>query len=327
MTKVRVQCVEYCGMLLNDCAGKSFIISLIAREGQDMHKITAALVILICLSAFLGCSRKEAPAPARTARVSATKAFTTYFGPAPTTDKGICYAFVIYFPRAKELEKVTPFPFFSFDEASLKKIALQRMLSGMDEKSYAGEFLQLFPKGSRLLSVSEREGTVSADFSKELREVADNPSRSRALFNALTLTLLQFSGVTGVRIHCEGRELFPAATRLPVEAAVVAQPSAPRLLSVIAMKQGASTPVLEVDALFDRPVDIKEFQFLENDGTLLTGEVFHSMFDMAAVLKPKEPGKLAQGTKIRARYRVVDKMGRSAAGESSFALEVKLHQD
>jgi germination protein M len=292
-----------------------------------MRIITATLVTLVTLSALMGCSRKEAPAPAKAARVSATQAFTTYFGPAPTTDKGICYAFVIYFPRAKEMGKITPFPFFSFDEASLKKIALERMLGGMDEKSYAGEYLQLFPKGSRLVSVSEKEGTVSADFSKELRELLSDPTRSRVLFNAITMTLLQFNGVTGVRIVSEGRELYPATAPLPVGAAVVVQPSAPRLLSLIAMKQGPGTPILEVDALFDRPVDIKEFQFLENDGTLLAGEVFHSMFDMAAVLKPKDPGKLAQGTKLRARYQVVDKLGRSAAGEGSFALEVKQHQD
>jgi germination protein M len=292
-----------------------------------MRILTATLVMLAFLSASIGCSRKEAPAPGKTARVSATQAFTTYFGPAPTTDKGICYAFVIYFPRAKEVGKITPFPFFSFDEASLKKIALERMLGGMDERSYAGEYLQLFPKGSRLLSVSEQAGTVSANFSKELGAIASDPTRSRTLFNAVTLTLQQFNGVSGVRIQSEGHELFPATAPLPVAAAVVAQPSAPRLLSLIAMKQGPGAPVLEVDALFDRPVDIKEFQFLENDGTLLLGDVFHSMFDMAAVLKPKNPGKLAQGTKIRARYQVVDKMGRSAAGESSFALEVKQHQD
>jgi germination protein M len=292
-----------------------------------MRIITVTLVTLITLSALLGCTRKEAPAPAKAARVSATTGFTTYFGSAPTTDKGTCYAFVIYFPRVKEMEKVTPFPFFSFDEASLKKIALERMLGGMDERSYAGEYLQLFPQGSRLLSVSEQSGTVSANFSKELREVSGDPRRGRALYNAITLTLLQFNGVTGVRIQSEGRDLFPAATATPVEAQVVVQPSTPRLLSVIAMKQGASTPVLEVDALFDRPVDIKEFQFLENDGTLLAGEVFHSMFDMAAVLKPKAPGKLAQGTKIRVRYQVVDKLGRSAAAEGIYALEVKQHQD
>ena len=292
-----------------------------------MRTLIVYLLTLAIICAGIGCSRKEAPAPAKAARISATPAFESYFGPAPSTDKGTCYGFVIYFPRAKEPGKVTPFPFFSFDEASLKKVALERMVAGMDERSYAGEFLQLFPKGSRLLSLNERAGVVSADFSKELRPAADHSIRGRALYDAIALTLAQFSGVTRVQLKCKGVDLFPAEQALPDAASIVVQPSAPRLLNLIAMKQGPSAPVQEVDALFDRPVNIQEFQFLENDGTLLAGDVFNSMFDMAAVLKPKDPGKLGQGTKVRARYKVVDKMGRGAAGESSFVLEVKLHQD
>jgi germination protein M len=295
-------------------------------EDHAMRIMIATLLSVVLLFSSLGCSRKETPAPAQASRVAATRAFESYFGPAPTTTKGTCYAFVIYFPRSDEPGKVTPFPFFSFDEASLKKVALERLIGGMDEKSYAGEYLQLFPKGSRLLSLSEQNGVVRANFSKELLPVAGDPSRGPALLNAVSLTLRQFGGVKQVQIQGEGRDLFPA---LPVlaEASVVEQPSAPRLLNLIAMVEKFGAPVQEVDALFDRPVEIKEFRFLENDGTLLAGEVFHSMFDMAAVLKPKDPGKFTQGTKIRARYKVVDKLGRGAAGESSFALEVKQHKD
>jgi len=292
-----------------------------------MRIIAATLLALAAVTGLAGCSGKEAPAPAKQARVSATRAFESYFGAAPTTDKGTCYAFVIYFPRAKETGKVTPFPFFSFDESSLKQVALERLMGGMDESGYAGQFLQPFPKGSRLLSLSEHDGTVSVDFSKDLGPVAADPGRGSALFNAVTLTLRQFGGVSGVRIQGEGRDLFPAAKGLPAEAAVVEQPSAPRLLSVIALRQAAGAPIQEVDALFDRPVDIKEFQFLENDGTLLAGDVFNSMFDMAAVLKPGNPGKLARASRIKVRYQVVDKRGRRAGGEGSFALQVKLHQD
>jgi germination protein M len=292
-----------------------------------MRIIIASLVTLAIFGSLTGCSRKEVPAPAKTARVSATKAFESYFGPAPTTDKGTCYAFIIYFPSAREPEKVVPFPFFSFDEASLKKVALERLIGGMDEGSYAGEIQQHFPRGTRLLSLKEQKGTLTADYSKELRQAAGDPGRARALFNAITLTLMQFGGVTGVRIQSDGSDLFPATERPPVEASVVVQPSAPRLLKLTAMKEKGAAPVHEVDALFDRPVEIKELQFLENDGTLLAGDVFLSMFDMAAVLKPKDPGKFAAGTKIKVRYKVVDKMGRSAAGENTFPLEVTLHQD
>ena len=239
-----------CDMLLNDYP-RSGVGGSASKGGCNMRITTAVLFAALVLAAGIGCSRKEAPAPVKAARVSATRAFESYFGPAPTTNKGTCYGFLIYFPAAKALGKVTPFPFFSFDESSLKKVALERIIGGMDEKRYAGEFLQLFPPGTRLLSLSEKNGTVSADFSKELGPVAGDPKRGRALYNAVALTLAQFSGVTGVRIQSEGRDLYPAAERLPAEATVVEQPSAPRLLSVIAMRQAPGAPVQEVDALFE----------------------------------------------------------------------------
>jgi len=234
---------------------------------------------------------------------------------------------VIYFPSAKEPGKVVPFPFFSFDEDRLKKVALQRLLGGIDEKSYAGEIVQLFPKDARLLSLTEQNGAVTCNFSKELRPVAANPGNAGALFNAITLTVMQFGGVSAVRIQCDGSDLFPPDMRPPDLATAVLQPSAPRLLNVIALKKSQVSPMEELDALFDRPVDIKEFQFSTVDGSALSGDVFHSMFDMAAVLKPSDPGKLTGLTQVKVRWKVVDKTGRSAAGEGTVTLDVKMHQD
>src|SRR6266567_3703552 len=120
---------------------------------------------LILLSALLplifqlaACRKKETPPPAQPARVSATKAYEHYFGPAPTSDKGRCFAFVIYFPSAKEPGKVVPFPFFTFDEGSIKKVAVERLIGGMELGSFKGEFLMLFPSGARLLALEEATG-------------------------------------------------------------------------------------------------------------------------------------------------------------------------
>jgi germination protein M len=289
-----------------------------------MRIVIAAFLAVTCFASFTGCSRKEAPPPEKTARISATGAFQSYFGPAPTTNKGTCYGFVIF---AKEPGKVVPFPFFSFDEATLKKVAMERIIGGMDEKSYAGEFLQTFPKGTRLLTLSEEKGATTVNFSKELSFLAADTSQGRALFNAVSLTLAQFGGAASVRIQSDGKDLFPTGQHPPSEASAVLQPAPPRLLNLIAMKQTAAGPVEEVDALFDRPVDIKEFRFSLVDGSPIAGDVFHSMFDMAAVLKPKDPGKLQEGLKIGVHWKVVDKVGRSASGEGVLPLEVKVHQD
>ena len=61
----------------------------------------------------------------------ATAAYEKYFGAAPSVDKGTAYAFVIYFPSSKEPGKVVPFPFFTFDEGSIKKVAVERLLGGL----------------------------------------------------------------------------------------------------------------------------------------------------------------------------------------------------
>jgi hypothetical protein len=160
-----------------------------------------------------------------------------------------------------------------------------------------------------------------------VRPAAANPGSAGALFNAITLTVMQFGGVATVRIQSEGSDLFPPAMRPPDVATAVLQPSAPRLLNVIAMKKSPVSPLEELDALFDRPVDIKEFQFSSVDGTALSGDVFHSMFDMAAVLKPSDPGKLTGLKQVKVRWKVTDKAGRSAAGEGTVTLDVKMHQD
>lgn len=44
----------------------------------------------------------------------------------------------------------------------------------------------------------------------------------------------------------------------------------------------------EVNASFDRPVEIKAFSFAGNDGKIFVNDVYQSVFDMAAVLDPKK---------------------------------------
>ena len=64
-----------------------------------------ALIVSLSLQ-LPACKKKEAPPSPSPARVAATKAFERYFGPPPTTDKGTCFAFVIFFPSAKEKGKL-----------------------------------------------------------------------------------------------------------------------------------------------------------------------------------------------------------------------------
>jgi germination protein M len=292
-------------------------------ELQNEMKKIIAIIISIALAGFLiyalTFQKKEIPVE-KPGKVLATPAFEKYFGAAPSVDKGMAYAFVIYFPSSKTPGKVVPFPFFTFDEGSLRKVAIERLLSGMDTGSYQGEFI-LFPAGSRLIAISDDQGTVTVNLSKEL-----DTSIGEASARALALTLGQFKGVRDVRLQVEGKENQLNAFVKNVTDSAVQQPSPPRLLSVTAMRDKGARHIEDVNAFFDRPVEIKELKLFSKDGQPFAGDLYHSVFDMAAVLKPKDPSQFRERMPIKVRWKVVDKLGRQAEGDSTWLLEVKQHE-
>jgi germination protein M len=285
-------------------------------------KKTISIIIAIALTGFLIYAitfhKKEIPVE-KPGKVVTTAAYETYFGAAPSVDKGIAYAFVIYFPSSKEPGKVVPFPFFTFDEGSIKKVAVERLLVGMDIGSYQGEFIP-FPSGSRLITINDDQGTISVNLSKEL-----NASAEVATARAFALTLRQFNGVKNIRVMVEGKESSLDASVKNVDDSAVLQPSPPRLLSVTAMRDKGAKNIEEVNAFFDRPVEVKELKLLSKDGQQFAGDLYHSAFDMAAVLKPKDPAQFKERMPIKVRWKVVDKLGRQAEGENVWLLEVKQH--
>jgi len=282
--------------------------------------------LALFLSSLTACTRQQDSSPAKPVPVTATKAYGKYFGPAPLTEKGSCYAFVIYFPSAKAPAKVVPLPFFSFDETSLKNVAVQRLVGGMaGVKSYQGEISQPFPPGAHLLGLKEKDGVLTVNFSKEVLAAQPDAASERALANAVTLTLSQFSGVNEVRIQVDGTgsrldKLVHAGDEhdvLPL--------AAPRLLGITAMRDKGAQKVEEVDAFFDRPVEIKVLEMAGADGRPFQGDIYQSVFDMAGVLKPKDSGLFQAGMPIKVRWEVTDKLGRRSSGEDEIILEIKEH--
>lgn len=279
------------------------------------------MITSIALAGFLvyaiSFHNKEIPVEAP-GKVLATSAYEKYFGSAPTVNKGTAYAFVIYFPSKTHPGKVIPFPFFTFDEGSLKKVAVERLLGGMDIGSYQGEFIP-FPPGIRLLALNDAGGTVTVNLSLGL-----DTTNETALAHALDLTLRQFKGVTDIRLQVEGKQR-PLSSAAENADRVVQPPAAPRLLSVTGMRDKGATSIDEVNAYFDRPVDLTELKLLSRDGQPFAGDLYHSVFDMAAVFKPKGPSQFKERTPIKVRWKVVDKLGRQAGGDSVWLLEVKEH--
>jgi len=287
-----------------------------------MNKIIS-IIISIALTGFLiyaiTYQKKEIPLE-KPGKVSATSAYEKYFGSAPPVDKGTAYAFVIYFPSRISPGKVVPFPFFTFDEESIKKVAVERLLVGMDIGSYQGEFISLLG-GVRLNALNENKGSITLNFTKELDKTAES-----AISSALVLTLRQFKGVKDIRLQVEGTESPSSAVLKTVDDSIVQQPSPPRLLSVTAMRDKGAKNIEEVNGFFDRPVEVKELKLLSKEGKQFAGDLYHSVFDMAAVLKPYDPSQLKERTPIKVRWKVVDKLGRQAEGDNVWFLEVKQHE-
>jgi germination protein M len=285
---------------------------------KKLISIIIAMALICFLIYAVTFHKKEIPVE-KPGKVTATAAYEKYFGAAPPVDKGMAYAFVIYFPSSITPGKVIPFPFFTFDEGSLRKVAVERLLGGMDTGSYQGEFIS-FPSGIRLLAINDVQGTVTVNFSKEL----GTPSEA-AIARALALTLRQFKGVVDIRLQVEGKESPLSDLVKDVDERAVQQPSPPRLLSVAAMRDKGARDIEDVNAFFDRPVDIKELKLFSKDGQPFAGDLYHSVFDMAAVLKPKEPSQFKEQTPIKVRWKVVDRLGRQAEGDNVWLLEIKEH--
>lgn len=74
------------------------------------------------------------------------------------------------------------------------------------------------------------------------------------------------------------------------------------------------------------PVDVKELRMTAQDGSAFEGDIYHSVFDMAAVLKPKDAAQFKERLPIKVRWKVMDKMGRQAGGDSVWLLKVKEHE-
>jgi germination protein M len=299
---------------------------------SSLSRLILFSALLFLVFHVVACKKKEEPLPQKQVRLSTTKAYEKYFGPAPTTDKGTCFAFVIYFPSAKSPGKVVPFPFFTFDEESIKKVAVERLLGGMDVGSYKGEFVQPFPDGTHLLGITEQKGTVTVNFSRELKSLgADGVCDGRGL-DALALTLAQFREVKDVHLEVEGkggviRFSGGCLIRQPlaIDESEVLPPGPPRLLEVAALKDKGAQTIEDVHVYFDRPVDVKDVHIFDKNGTPFAGEIYHSVFDMAAVLKPEDPSLFTTGMPVEVRWKVADKLGRNAEGETTLPLEIKEH--
>jgi hypothetical protein len=280
-------------------------------------------LFLMLLAAVVGCERqgeaKKEPVPVAS-NVEATPAYRSFFGEPPTVAEGSCYALVGYYPLAARPGKISPFPLFMFDREDQLEVVTEQLLRWGEGWDMGGAAINPFPPGTELLSLIRSGDLVRVELSEPALTGSD-PAGQKLILAVLGHTLVQFEGVDRVQVVAGGTLLPQQAERgFYPDPEVVMLPGEPRALTVAGVwEEGAADPE-EVSVFFDRPVLVEEVR-VSVDGRRLEGDYFTSVFDMAVVIRPKEPALLQEGLPVTVAWRIVDRLGRHGNGEKTFSLQ------
>ncbi|WP_025322439.1 GerMN domain-containing protein [Deferrisoma camini] len=259
------------------------------------------------------------PAAGAGTQVSATPAYRAAFGAPPASQGVDCRAAVVYLPglgASGSGDRLAPIPLFSVTPGKIVEEAARVLVAGHPEQVRLLPLPRLFPEGTALKGVEVEEGVAVVRIALGTAG-QPHPLASQALAHTLT----QFEGITGVRLRL-GDD--PPAPVVRPDPAAVEPPAAPRLLDVLTAVQEGEPPA-EIDVLFDRPVEVIETRLERPDGTPIPGKLYTSMFDMAAVLRPEDPGAIREGMALRVTWAVRDRKGRESRGSRTISLRWYRH--
>ncbi|NOY44199.1 MAG: GerMN domain-containing protein [Deltaproteobacteria bacterium] len=251
--------------------------------------------------------------------VSATPAYRAAFGAPPVSQGVDCRAAVVYLPglgASGAGDRLAPIPLFSVTPGKIVEEAARVLVAGHPEQVRLLPLPRLFPEGTTLKGVTVEQGVAVVQIALA-RAGQPHPLASQALAHTLT----QFEGIAGVRLQVGDA---PPAPVVRPDPAVAEPPAAPRLLDVLTAVQEGESPA-EIDVLFDRPVEVIETRLEGSDGTPIPGKLYTSMFDMAAVLRPDDPGVIREGMELRVTWAVRDRKGRESRGSRTIPLRWYRH--
>lgn len=281
------------------------------------------VALLVFSLMVLGCQKKqEEPLPESqtpSGRVEATSAYRAYFGEPPTIPEGICFAVAGFYPLKDHPGKVMPVPHFTFAVTDRPQLVLEQVMMGGEPLGLEHLFVNPFPPGSIINSFTLSEGLAAVDFSSKILDVT--PEQQPALLASLAHTLLQFDEVEHIKVTAEG-QLLPYASELgfsSADPAVVMEPHPPALLQAFLHEDEDAIPG-EMVIFFDRPVTLKAFSLEFPQAEAVRGEYFTSVFDMAVVIHPEDPGRIRVGDEVFISWHIVDGRGREARGDGFYPL-------
>jgi len=279
------------------------------------------LLLLCCLVGLSSCQKEEAvDPPANNGLVEANAAYLENFGTPPQGKEGHAYARVAYLPLQDSPHKLRPLPLFLFDDQDQLKQILDRLVSGELIMHRESDLFNPFPEDLKLTITSTGGPTVSLSISTVKRW---SGIMLYTGVSALTETVLQFGAVDRVIILVNGEPV----PQMPEEGfshdqSMLVGVGQPRLMLLTGVwdKEDPDDPK-ELLAEFDRPIKVKKFDLYEEDGSIVEGNYYTSIFQMAAVVHPKHPDRYHEGTILRVDWDVVDELGRANQGSDTLPLK------
>ncbi|GAB4168467.1 MAG: hypothetical protein Tsb0017_27400 [Geothermobacteraceae bacterium] len=271
----------------------------------------AFLVLLLLLPA---CEQKASQPPAT---VYADSAYRLYFGDPPEVRAGQAWSRVAFLP-VESGSGLKPLPFFLYREDGQLQLLLDQLTGPLLRPGPGSGLRNPFPPGSRAVTANRVGKTREINLS--LPQGADGDLEAMAAVLVETTALSE--GVDKVVLTLNGRPWpgMPEGGFAPDSRRIV-DPGPPRPVMVFAATDDGHGHPGEILVNFDRPVRMEAFRLADAEGKPVAGEQFQSVFNMAVVLHPADPGQIHSGSRVQVSWQATDFKGRT--GEGTARLEVR----
>jgi hypothetical protein len=276
------------------------------------------LGIVTALLLLTGCPDEQQTSDPESGYVSATEAYLTYFGKPPQGKEGRAFARVAYLPMTNDPGKIRALPIFLYDETDQVAKILQRLISDTLILPSDSNLHKPFPNDLQVTVSPVEDGTQTLHL--ETAQSWDKTSQELTA-RAFAETALQFVGTRRVRVTLNDKPL-PA---MPSEGYkhqpdMIDDVGLPQLVLMAGVWNAEDSAPAELLIEFDRPVRLNVFSLTDADGNKVEGDYYISIFQMAVVVHPEEPGRYQAGTPLHAVWDITDDLGRRSQGEKTLSL-------
>jgi hypothetical protein len=294
------------------------------RSEKIRGRLAAVLLAgVLTVAAFASCTRQSPP---QKPVIHATKAFDAIFGDLPSLPlPGPAYATIAYFPSSLEPDRFRPVPIFSVEPGKEEALSVRTVIRGIEAGEGPADELQKeivhpFPSGSELVSLSYDGGLATVTVGGNFRAEGLSAAQKEKAAKALALTVSQFGKTEKVEVaDREGAGRFGADAKK----AEVVDIGPPKILGLMAIREGEGQLPGVLSVLFDRPVFVEDAAFFPpGDTAPVSGKVYSTAFGMTLEFHPEPKISFDPGKEYRVRLSVRDGKGRQTSEERNWRPKV-----